>query len=81
VVPQSELARQATQVCEDTWQSGDAAAQSVLVSHCTHDCVVALHTFAVAGQSVAEMQPTQAPVIVSHSSPRPHAPASGRHAA
>jgi hypothetical protein len=76
------LARQATHVCEATWQSGDAAAQSVFVLHCTHDCVVALHTFAVAGQSVAEMHPTHAPVIVSHSSPRPHGgPASGRHAA
>jgi hypothetical protein len=37
-----------------------------LTAHSTHPCVVALQIIAAAGQSAFVLQPTQAPVLVSH---------------
>jgi hypothetical protein len=44
-------------------QSGALRGQSPLVTHSTHRCVAALQIFASVGQSLAEAQPMQSPVV------------------
>jgi hypothetical protein len=70
-VPQSELDRQVTHWPLDARQRGAAAGQSELLAHSTHCCMVGSQIFAIAGQSAAELQPTQAPVLVLQIGVRP----------
>jgi hypothetical protein len=62
--PQSAFERQATQRLSRARQRGALVGQSALAWHCTHCCVVGLHTGKGPPQSELELQPTHAPVEV-----------------
>lgn len=72
--PQFAFDRHWTHWPRETRQNGDAVGQSESFAHCTHDCVTESQIGTGCAQSLDDLQPTHAPVVVSHVFPR-----SGRH--